>query len=280
MLPSPALVMYLRYMTDLALTASLVLSKGARARLGADRIALLEAVRDHGSITQAARAVGLSYKAAWDAIQVLNNLFERPLTTAQPGGRGGGAAAVTAEGLAVIRAFHLVEAELAHTLAVLEQKLADPAGPPLNSMFWSLAMKTSARNALRGVVDRVTDGAVNAEVTLTVAPGVEITAVITRQSVADLDLKPGRAAIALIKSSFIILAPADEALRTSARNRLVGTVGRVKNGAVNSEITLDLDAGKTLTATVTLESARAMELKVGTPLAALIKASHVILAVE
>ena len=103
---------------------------------------------------------------------------------------------------------------------------------------------------------------------------------ITRRSVAELDLAPGRAAIALIKSSFIILAPANDALRTSARNRLVGTVSRVENGAVNSEISLDLDAGKSLTATVTLESARELGLKPGVKMAALIKASHVILAVE
>jgi len=141
-------------------------------------------------------------------------------------------------------------------------------------------MKTSARNARRGVVSHVADGAVNAEVALSIAPGVEIIAVITRQSVQDLELAPGRAAIALIKSSFVILAPADEALRTSARNRLVGTISRVEDGAVNSEVSLDLDGGKTLTATVTLESARALGLKVGGRAAALIKASHVILAVE
>lgn len=266
-------------MTDLALSASLVLSKGARARMGADRVALLEAVRDHGSITLAAQAVGLSYKGAWDAVQVLNNLFERPLVLAHPGGRGGGTASVTEEGLAVIRAFHLVEAELAHTLGVLQQKLADPA-VPLDSLFWSLAMKTSARNALRGVVSRITDGAVNAEVSLEIAPGVEITAVITRHSVADLGLEPGRPAVALIKSSFIILAAGDGGLRTSARNRLLGTVSRIESGAVNTEVTLDLSTGKSLTATVTLESARALDLKLGDPAAALIKASHVILAVE
>ncbi|HEX4182608.1 MAG TPA: TOBE domain-containing protein [Caulobacteraceae bacterium] len=141
-------------------------------------------------------------------------------------------------------------------------------------------MKTSARNALRGVVSRVTDGAVNAEVALAIAPGIEITAVITRPSVAHLGLAPGREAIALIKSSFIILAPADEALRTSARNRLVGEVTHVEDGAVNSEITLELAVGMTMTAVVTLESARALGLKVGMPAVALIKASHVILAVE
>ena len=233
--------MYVRCMTDPALTASFVLSKGARARMGADRVALVEAIRDFGSITQAARVVGLSYKGAWDAIQVLNNLFERPLVAAQPGGRGGGTAAVTDEGLAVIRAFHLVETELAHVLDALEQKLADPA-LPLKSMVWSLAMKTSARNALRGVVTRVTDGAVNAEVTLTIAPGVEIVAVITRQSGG----RPGpgsprpRGHRPDQVYSFIILAAAGRRRASHQRPQPAGRnrkPDRKRRYRVNSEIT-------------------------------------------
>ena len=87
-------------------------------------------------------------------------------------------------------------------------------------------MKTSARNALRGVVGGVTIGQVNAEVTLKVADGVEIVAIITKESVEELGLTIGREALALIKSSFVILAPGDAPLRTSARNRLTGTVVR------------------------------------------------------
>jgi len=49
---------------------------------------------------------------------------------------------------------------------------------------------------------------------------------------------------------------------------------------VNSEISLAIDAGKTITATITRESAEALHLSVGKPVIALIKASHVILAVE
>lgn len=141
-------------------------------------------------------------------------------------------------------------------------------------------MKTSARNAFRGVVASVTEGAVNSEVVVKIAEGVEIVAIVTRQSVEDLGLAPGREAIALIKASNIILAPGGEALRTSARNRLTGTVCRYEEGAVNSEISLELDAGKTLTATITRASARELELRVGAPAVALIKASHIILAVE
>ncbi|HEY5072348.1 MAG TPA: TOBE domain-containing protein [Caulobacteraceae bacterium] len=263
-----------------ALVASLTLRKGAGARVGGERLALLEAIGEHGSITVAAKAMGLSYKAAWDAVQAINNLFDRPLVAAHAGGRGGGLANVTADGRAVIETFRAVEEELSHVLDALERRLADPARPPFTSQLWSLGMKTSARNALRGVVSSVTQGAVNSEVVLRIAEGVELVAIITRRSVDELALEPGREAIALVKASSIILARGGDASRTSARNRLVGTVARCEEGAVNSEITIALDAGKSVTATITRQSARDLNLRAGEPAAALIKASSVILAVE
>ena len=262
-----------------AISASLSLRKGVASPVGPERIALLEAIGAHGSISGAAKAVGLSYKGAWDAVQALNNLAAAPLVTTRAGGRQGGFAEVTAEGRAVIAAFHAVEAEIAHVLASLERRLAGE-GQPLHTLLWSLGMKTSARNALRGVVDRVIDGAVNAEVVLNIGEGAQIVAVITRQSAESLGLAPGRPAIALIKSSFVILAKGAEGLRTSARNNLTGTVARVERGAVNDEVTLDIGSGKTLTATITHASAEALELAIGELATALIKASHVILAVE
>jgi molybdate transport system regulatory protein len=261
------------------LTASLLLRRGAGLRVGAERIALLEAIDAQGSIAAAAKVVGLSYKGAWDAVQALNNLFDEPLVTTQAGGRLGGVAGLTARGSAVARTFRAAEVELSRLAEALEQRLAAPADS-LNSLLWGLGMKTSARNALRGVVERVKDGAVNAEVVLKIADGVEIVAVVTRESASELELVPGRQAIALIKSSFVILARGDSPLRTSARNQLAGEVVRREDGAVNSEISVAVEAGKTITATITRESAEALDLRVGEPVLALIKASHVILAVE
>jgi molybdate transport system regulatory protein len=249
------------------------------SRVGAERIALLEAVGATGSITAAAKQLGLSYKGAWDAVQALNNLFDAPLVVTQAGGAKGGAAELTPRGRAVIAAFHRVEAELASALQRLEAGLAEAPDVDLGAMFWSLGMKTSARNALRGVVSHVADGAVSSEVSLTLAPGVEVVAVVTRRSVAELGLAAGRPAIALIKSSFVTLA-VGEGLRTSARNQLAGVVLEREDGAVNSEITLSLADGKSLVATITKESAEALALSPGDPVTALIKAPHVILAVE
>ncbi|RYG08713.1 MAG: molybdenum-dependent transcriptional regulator, partial [Caulobacteraceae bacterium] len=208
---------------------------------------------------------------AWDAVQALNNLFDEALVTASPGGAAGGVAAVTPRGAKLIDAYRRMEKRLADAWAEVEADGAD---------LWSLGMKTSARNALRGVVESITDGDVSSEVTLKVAEGVTITAVVTRDSVATLGLVVGAHAIALIKSSFIVLAVGSEPLKTSARNQLFGKVQGRTDGAVNSEIIIDLAGGKTLAATLTKDSAETLELKPGDPVIALIKAPHVILAVE
>jgi molybdate transport system regulatory protein len=266
--------------TNGPLHALLQIRRGGGLRVGGDRIRLLKAIDALGSISSGGRAVGLNFRAAWDTVQALNNLFDRPLVIAQPGGARGGGAKVTELGRAVISGFEKLEGELNGLLENLTDALAGHSGLSPPEMLWSLGMKTSARNALRGVVETVTDGAVNCEVILRISPGVTITAIITRVSVAELELQPGRQAVALIKSSFIILAPGDEPLRTSARNQLRGTVIRHDTGAVNDEVVLELDAGKTLTATVTRGSGEALGFAVGNRVQALIKASHVILAVD
>ena len=262
-----------------AIKALIQLRKGGQSRIGPDRIRVLEVIGEKGSISAAAKVLGLSYKGAWDAVQAMNNLFERPLVIAQPGGKAGGAAAVTPMGQAVVLAYRRVETELAEAIGQLERYLED-GDAPIEKVIRSLSMKTSARNALRGVVASVADGAVNSEVVLRLSDTLEIVAIITKDSVKDLGLAPGREAMAIIKSSFVILAKGDEPLRISARNRLVGTVVRHDVGAVNDEVVLELGEGKTITATITRESGKELKFDPGDRAQALIKASHVIMAVD
>jgi len=107
--------------------------------------------------------------------------------------------------------------------------------------------------------------------------GDRLTAIITNRSVDDLGLREGGSAIALVKSSFVVLAP--PGVRTSARNALAGSVLSCREGAVNSEVELQLAGGRRLVATVTNESARQLEIREGAQIQALVKSSHVILAV-
>jgi molybdopterin-binding protein len=67
-------------------------------------------------------------------------------------------------------------------------------------------MKISARNALKGVVKRIEQGAVNAEVTVELPSGLEVVSIITKKSVADLGLSVGKPAYAVIKAASVMLA--------------------------------------------------------------------------
>ncbi len=141
-------------------------------------------------------------------------------------------------------------------------------------------MKTSARNTFSGTVTAVTKGAVNSEVQLTSKSGVKIVAIITNGSVEGLGLKAGSAALALVKSSWIILGKELHAIKISTRNVLCGTVAGIQKGAVNSEVSVQLPGGDVLTSIITNGSVQSLELRQGEHVCAAFKASSVIIAVE
>ena len=253
--------------------------EGEGGPIGAERIRLLEAVQAAGSITGAARALGLSYRGAWLGVRALNGLFARPLVEAHPGGRDGGAARVTPAGRALLLAFRRIEGELDHVVRQLDEHLADEA-EPLDRLAWRLGMKTSARNQFSGTVCTVTPGAVNSEVVIDIGGGAQIVAIVTKESVEELGLAPGREAMALVKASFVILAPGDEPLRTSARNRLQGVVVEHREGAVSDEVVIEIAGGVRVAASITRGSGEELGFHVGETAQALIKASHVLVAVD
>ncbi len=259
-------------------TGRLWLEKERRGFLGEGRIELLRRIDARGSIAQAARSMGMSYKAAWDAVEVMNNLAEQPLVVRSRGGRKGGATALTEAGRALVQLFGRFQAEHERFLASLSERIGAP--PDFHRLARRLAMQTSARNQLWGRVTAVQQDGVSAEVSLELGGGQSLVAVITRASAEALGLHAGVQACALIKASFVIVTGTDEPMRTSARNRLCGTVTHCEAGPVAGEVVIGLEGGRSLTATVTSASIRALGLAVGRPACALIKASHVILAVN
>lgn len=261
--------------SDGQVDAALSLYYGSGLRLASGSVGLLEAVAELGSITQAAQAVGISYRTAWQRIESLNNLAEAPLVTRAIGGSGGGGTKLTADGQRLLAQFRVLETEHQQFLARLSRRI-DGQSASLKTLG-RMVMQTSARNQFHGRVVALRHGAVNAEVTLGVGNDQVIVAIITEDSVAHLGLAEGDDALAIIKASNVILTT-DPALKTSARNDLRGTVSRLHEGAVNTDVVLDLGGGKTVGAIITNQSARRLELSEGALAGALFKASSVILA--
>src|SRR5512135_732899 len=83
------------------------------------RIALLEQIGETGSISQAAKVVGISYKTAWDAVDTMNNLSGEPLVERVAGGKGGGGTLLTDTARRLIETYRLVQQEHERFLASL-----------------------------------------------------------------------------------------------------------------------------------------------------------------
>lgn len=261
---------------------SVWLRSGEATLGGAARIALLAAIQQTGSITGAAKAVGMSYKAAWDAIDTMNNLAGTTLVVRATGGKGGGGTTLTAQALRLIDTYRVIERE--HR-AFLERAGAAIEGFAQDwRLIGRIGMKTSARNQLFGTVSKVTRGSVNDEVELTMSGGQSIVAVLTRESTTSLGLAEGVEAFALVKASWVMLMVDDaeessRPMRISARNQLRGKVSSVTPGAVNAEVSLALDDATTITAVITNESVTTLGLVQGQSAIAAFKASSVILGV-
>jgi molybdate transport system regulatory protein len=257
---------------------AIVALRGAgRSAVGRERIRLLEQVIRLGSISKAAQEVGISYKGAWEALNAVNNLLPRPAVAAQAGGRRGGGAVVTEDGLALIAAFHQMEAQLERVAALFSAGGTTLDAPEL---LRRLGMRTTARNAFRCRVEEIRLGGVNAEIGLRLTDQATLTALITVESLRDLGIGLGQDVTALVTSSFVVLAEGGAEPQATARNRLAGIVSRRTDGPVSSELCLDIGGGKTIAATVTRESAQSLRLNPGDSAWALFKASHVILAID
>ncbi|MDH6151489.1 MULTISPECIES: TOBE domain-containing protein [Paraburkholderia] len=268
----------------LELGGSVWFQAGTQTLGGAARIALLAAIGETGSITSAAKAVGISYKGAWDAIDTMNNLAGEPLVVRLTGGKGGGGTTLTPRAVKLIETFRAVERE--------HRRFLERAGAAIGEGFatdWDLigriGVKTSARNQFYGTVSAIERGTVNDEVSLALPGGHTIVAVLTHESTEALGLAVGVAAFALIKASWVVLlVPGDgdrsAPLNLSARNQLRGTVHSVKRGAVNAEVSLGLEGGAVVTAVVTNGSVDMLGLQEGASAVAVFKASSVILGVK
>jgi molybdate transport system regulatory protein len=256
-------------------SSSLRLETGGGGVANPRWMALLGCLETAGSITAAAKAAGLSYKAAWDAIDAMNNLAGRPLVSTTVGGKGGGGTRLTAQGRELLAAYHAVAEEQERFLARINSDLgrAKRSLPVLGR----LSMRTSARNQWSGTVGKIRQGAVNDEIDINLPGGDTVAAVITRESTENLGLEIGREVIVLVKASSVMIGTSGGSrLRLSARNQLAGKISRVTPGAVNTEVVIALRGGNTIAGVITNISAQELALAVGQKAVAIFKASSVI----
>lgn len=250
--------------------------------LGHGKVELLERIAQSGSISKAAKEMRMSYKAAWDSIDLMNNVANEPLVVRVTGGKGGGGTQITQKGLEAIRIFREMERVQQELFTLFESNLND-WDSIMDYSNWSdsakrrFMIKTSARNQLFGEIVLITEGKVNAEVVLKINDSMRISSTITLHSLKDLGLKVGLKAYALIKANWIVVF-SEEPKGISMQNCISGVIKHITDGVVNCEIEMECENTR-FSAVITEESQKNLALKVGQKVWFGFKSNNVILGI-
>jgi len=151
-------------------------------------------VAKYGSITEAAKRAGVSYKYAWDRLEEIARALGKPVLRTRRGGKtGGGGAELTDSGIRLLKDYDRVEKYVYRVLR--------------DEQYWeTIGLKISARNRLKGIVEKVDKGPITSKVKIRVQSPTVITAIITKEAVEDLEIKTGDNVEAVIKATEVMVA--------------------------------------------------------------------------
>jgi len=207
------------------------------------RLDILRRVGEAGSISQAARGAGVSYKAAWQAVETLSNLAGAPLVDKAVGGSGGGGAVLTAAGQRVLQAAQAMNQARQQVLAQLALTSAASAGSATPGQA-AMALRTSMRNQFPCQVQGLTRQAGAVRVQLALGESQSLDALITRESADLLGLSAGQSVLALCKATAVrIGASPGEMGQAAGCNRLAGRISRGTPLARGGQASLALPSG-------------------------------------
>lgn len=248
------------------------LTKEGQSFLGSGRIELLEKIDQTGSINAAAKEMKMSYKAAWERINGMNALADKPLIERLTGGRGGGGTKLTPYARELIATFHRLGALHRQFIDRFSEAGNDPER--LARILSRTFLTTSARNQLPATLSSIKLNGLHSTLTLALSGSDILHSTITAKSVENMGLEIGCDLYAIIKSSDIKILTSPPYSDTK-NNILSGTIESLESSGDNVEIALRLNGGTLL---IALEKQDTLQnLEVGMTAYAIISPLHIII---
>ncbi|MEN8727405.1 MAG: TOBE domain-containing protein, partial [Sulfurovum sp.] len=249
------------------LTSKLTLEMLGKPFLLEKRIELLHAIQEHGSISKAAKAVPMSYKSAWEAVDTMNSLSPEPIVSRETGGKDGGGTTITAYGQQLLANYAVLKEEHNHFLARLSE-LTDIESGSFKTIG-RLSMQISARNQIQADVVTVESQNVNAKIHLKLKSGQELVSVITKEAVENLHIEEKQTVVAIFKSSAVVLS--DMRDEKSKENRVEGIVTKIEEDVENAKVQVDIGNHVIIVSVMPVDVLEEMELNEGSSVMAMIK---------
>lgn len=241
-------------------------------------IELLRAIHSTGSINQAAKQQGLSYKGAWQIIERANNGAPQMLISTAIGGSKGGGTRLTEAGLQLLALFDDLAWQHQACIDQLNRQLASQ--PDTLLLLQRMAVKCSSRNQLFGKITAIIPpGAVNAEVQVTLKNDQSIIASVSMIQLQAMGLLVGNEALLLIDAAGIVIDVNIGPYRYSSRNQLACQVARIQQDAVEAEVIVTLEGGEILAVSITWDSLDRLKLMPGLGVRAIFKRNAAMLGI-
>jgi molybdate transport system regulatory protein len=255
------------------LSSKLTLEMLGKPFLLEKRIELLHAIEAHGSISKAAKAVPMSYKSAWEAVDTMNALSPEPIVCRETGGKDGGGTTITEYGQQLLKNYAVLKEEHRRFLEKLSE-LTDIQSGAFKTIG-RLAMQISARNQIQAEIVSVDSQNVNAKILLKLKSGKKLLSTITKEAVENLHIEEDQTVIAIFKSSAVLLSKKADEQRYE--NRLEGIVSKVEKDVENTKVVVDIGQHDTIVSVMPTAVLEKMELIEGSSVIAMIKANDIMI---
>lgn len=213
---------------------SLWIDKDEKGFLGKGRIELLRQIDVHGSLSKAAKAMKMSYKAAWDSLNEMKSISKEELIISNIGGAGGGGSTLTQHARNYIKIYELLfktQQEFLKNIEIYTDDLED-----LKSFLQRNSLRTSARNQLFGKITAIKKGKINSLLLISISKQLTIKASITNESISELGIENGKNIYALIKASWVKIV-----VQEKEENLVEGIIESIKRSEDLVEISLKIN---------------------------------------
>jgi molybdate transport system regulatory protein len=239
-------------------------------------IKLLESVEQTGSIRQAAKDIGLSYKCAWETLEIANRTFAKALFKTSIGGTTGGGARLTNGGKVLLQLFRQLDEQHQSFLQQLNQGLSDDI--LAQQLLEPLTIKNTFTNQLSGTVINIQPGSASDEVVVQLNGGERIVADLNDGEFEQLELNVGKPVLLLISSLDIGIVIDSDDCRFFSRNSLHCSVIAMKKVSADYCVVLRMIGGDEISIVIPRPSAESIGLRTGMPTRAVFNGSAVVIA--
>jgi len=231
------------------------LTKNGESFLGSGRIELLRQIEITGSMNAAAKEMKMSYKAAWERVNSMNELADKPLIERKTGGKGGGGTKLTPYAYELIATYEKLDA--LHRQFIERFSEASDSPEHLAKILNRLFLTTSARNQLLCKIVDIEYDNIYAKITMQLNETQKLISTITAKSMKNMNLNIGDEVYSIIKSSDV--AVSKESLAGSTGTNIIQTeLLQVQSNEFQSELRLKIDEKKELIAVVSHEESSSM----------------------